>query len=282
MTPPRIAPSTPAPSVQAKPSSAPARWIAGMETAARVLPVLVLMLPVAGGIYRLIAFANGEPYVPQVVAGHLPITDLAVIGVTQVLLAPLLVILFLAMLYLYATRVIPQYLRMFIERPGRRLGRRRIVGLLVTSSLVSAAVLIVAGFPPELLAFSYAGSFLGFAVAWLVWRYQHELTITRLALLVVVITAGLSVWNGLRPNSAGTAVADIVSADEAALESGRYVVLGHVDELVWLLPCDNQTAAVQTRAATIARQTLIPPVPGSSAISVVDALNSTPGFVPQC
>jgi hypothetical protein len=75
---------------------------------------------------------------------------------------------------------------------------------------------------------------------------------------------------------------ELVMADGAKLSSGRYLLLGEGDGHVWLLPCNDMSAAVYTSADTIALRIVLPFDTVSGTLSIAEVLRDPPGFVPAC
>jgi hypothetical protein len=271
-------------------------WMAALETAARVLPVAVLMLPIMGAVYRWISFSYGQPYVPAVVAVHMPVADLAMVAATEGLVRPLLAMPFLllsvAMLrYLhphmppgvtFADLLSFRYRRLF--RSPRRIGlfiAFLIPWLLLLAALVARGMLTVIELlqPLLVLLLVLVG---GVPLLWYLGQPPQPPPMRRTIPIVALLVIVGAILAGLVPNRAGSIVADLKTVDGASLSSGRYVILGEVDGMVWLLPCSNPSAAIQASTQTIALKTLVRvhPKPPSSVWG--DIFIPPSGFTPAC
>jgi len=238
------------------------------------LPVLILLLPVTGAVYRWISFANGEPYIPTGVAAHLPVTDLAVIAVAEVAVPRAfgVLVLLLGIVYFSAR---PARLHAFVGYAQTRQG----ISVLVASILITAWVIQDRGSGFDLGQVLYA-LFLS-AVVILVLRRQGRPTMTRVIAIAAVVAISGGVVAGLRPNHAGTVLLDLVMEEDALLPSGQYVLLGEVDGLVWLLPCIDPSVGVETRAELIAVRKALK-YPDMARGQFFDVITNPPGFTPDC
>ena len=246
------------------------------------------MLPIMGVVYRWVAFSFGDPLVPGFVAAKLQIVDLAVVALTEVLPIPAL----LALALVVPMRIMPMptsYRLPDDEHRNRNRNRAIIVTVFsVLVALVLTALAVVTGevaYPITLFALAL-GWYLSTG-AFILWYRDlpQPVPFARLVPVAAAITVAIGILVGLAPTRAGTTVADLETVAGSALPSARYVLLGEADGFVWLLPCDDQTAAIQVPANSLALRKVVESPSGLlslfSEVATFDILDPQ-GFVPGC
>jgi hypothetical protein len=276
----------PEPPAQAtgKAESTPAlrAFLSSLETVGKILPVAVLTLPVSGALYRWISFSNGSAYVPGTVAAQLPVTELALIAATDVLAFPALLLAVLApMGYVLRSETdsSADLTSLYRSRKGAAYLAGAILVLLVWS-VVTGRVNTFVG----LVASALTTVFL-YVALFVLARPPYPVGWARVVAVFGAFALYAGIVFGLAPNGAGTTVSDIVPSPDGPLAPGRYVVLGELDDRVWLLPCVDLSAAVQVPIDAIASRTSVripEPTRGRFDPDLNHIWPDPPGFTPRC
>lgn len=239
------------------------RWL---DAIGKLIPVVAIILPVAGVLFRLVAFEVAGNGVPPSVAAALPIADLAVagLGALAATLASLLVSLPIVWFAVVRRHLFER------GRADRRffwvLGAVSIIGVIVFSlpeiKTLSQAV----------LTFSSALFTVALGVVLITTDGRPRLfalgaVFAFIALINVVVA-------GIVPNTAATTVGQIQFVVGARTADGTYTLLGSDDATTWLLSCVAGSRAIRVPSDSIALVT----VSAFGARPTADVV----GFVQRC
>lgn len=256
-----------------------------LDNASRLIPILAALLPVAGGLYRFVSFNVSREAIPGVLAGALPIGDLAVIG-TTVLMPSVLVVGVSYLVAVYSMWIVTAISR--TRESKKRLGPRAEA---VVAIVFLGVVLVVVGTSGEVSvgAESVANFIVLFAAGsvfvWVVMTSPRRLSLVQLTTISLVLVAASSLTSGVKPNTAGTTPTFIRFADVPGLEDGNYRKLGEDASSMWLIPCSDPGWVVRVQTDSATTMTVVPPGirPPELQVDTVGGLRLGPlGFVKAC
>jgi hypothetical protein len=207
----------------------------------------------------------------------MPLADLAVVAVSEALVYPVLMV---AVLIPVAVLVRGRLLSGLELSPGT-------VGWAVLGIALAAAWAIWAGRVTSIIGFValVGGAVAEFALIWVMFGPPYPVGLVRAAAATGALALYAGVVSGLAPNHAGTIVADLVTTDDAKFPSGRYIILGELDDTLWLLPCIDQSSAIQVPSDAVATRRVVDvgeAHPGRLSPDLNNIVPDPPGFTPRC
>ena len=236
-----------------------------LETLGKLVPIIAILLPVAGVAFRAISFMASSTPVPAEVAAAQPVGALALTGFFVVARGAILALLPLPLIWLlFRFGILPSG----EPERGMSVAVVGIVGVGISVSTftnLTGATDLVRSLAAALVTLALVLTFL--------WAGGRPRLFALLAVAVAVV--GVNVLAaGLLPNTAGTFLADLRFAQDAVLADGTYAVLGQEASKTWLLNCAPAAQPVQ--------------VPSDSIVSMQVARFGLPaspeslGFDPHC
>jgi hypothetical protein len=259
------------------------------------LTVIVLSLPIAGALYREMAFAiNGR--IPLGVGAAMPLPTLVVVAI-QALLPGFILGAWIAWYKGRLSRsegdvrIDAASLSSVPEPSGRtggplsnRAGRLTfaIFAIAITVWIGAAVILGAKGIGTVVMLIT--ASVLGWYADRLIPPESAHVPLARTAVVALAVTALLTTTSALGPTTAGTYVANVRFVAGSGVGDGTYSMLGDDGTTTWLLGCRPNSSAVRVQGALVASMTVVPFGPPPDLLSVASGPNLfTPaGFVQRC